>query len=60
MAKEILRREKFARYAPNDPFLQRIFGGACEEDGSNNAAPEDEPEGEETGDMDGIPEDGAP
>lgn len=60
VAKEIPRRERFSRYAPNDPLLQRIFGGPCEEGDSSDTVPDEEPEGEESGDVDGTPEDGAP
>lgn len=60
VAQEILRRERFARYSPHDPLLQRIFGGS---DGdSSDDAQEDEPDGEGDGDAcgDGVPEDGSP
>ena len=55
VAKEILRREKFARYAPNDPLLQRIFSGTCEEGDGSDTVPEDEPEGEEDGGLGSTP-----
>lgn len=62
VAQEILRRERFARYSPHDPLLQRIFGGDNADRCSNEDAQEDESDGE--GDVepsgDNAPEDGLP
>ena len=62
VAQEILRRERFARYSPHDPLLQRIFGGSNEDGGSNDDAQEDESDGEGDGGPSGddAPEDGSP
>lgn len=59
VAQEILRRERFARYSPHDPLLQRIFGGS-DGDSSDNA--QEKPDGEDDGDIcgDDVPEDGSP
>lgn len=45
VAQEILRRERFARYSPHDPLLQRIFGGSDRDDSGDIS--EDEPDAEE-------------
>ncbi len=42
VAEEILRRDRFARYSPHDPLLQRIFGKPSGDDGVD-APPEDDP-----------------
>jgi hypothetical protein len=59
VAQEILRRERFARYSPHDPLLQRIFGGS-DGDGSSDDIPESEPDEEEDDDTPGgdAPKDG--
>ena len=49
VAQEILRRERFAKYAPNDPLLKRIFGGVGKT-GSGDEPPEDTSNVEEPGD----------
>ena len=49
VAQEILRRERFAKYAPNDPLLKRIFGGV-DKTGSGDEPPEDTSDEEESGD----------
>lgn len=56
VAQEILRRERFARYSPHDPLLQRIFGG-LDEGGNNDDISKDEPDEDED---DGTPGDDAP
>lgn len=62
VAQEILRRERFARYSPHDPLLQRIFGGDNADRCSNEDAQEDESDGEGDGEPSGdnAPEDGLP
>lgn len=62
VAQEILRRERFARYSPHDPLLQRIFGGSNEDKCSSDDAQEDESDGEGDGEPCGgdTPEDGSP
>lgn len=62
VAQEILRRERFARYSPHDPLLQRIFGGGDEDECKSDDAQEDEPDGESDGEPcgDDTPEDGSP
>ena len=54
VAQEILRRERFARYSPHDPLLQRIFGGSNEDGVSSDDAQEDESD-EADGEGDGGP-----
>lgn len=39
VAQEILRRERFVRYSPQDPLLKRIFGG--DDDDKGGGSPED-------------------
>lgn len=62
VAQEILRRERFARYSPHDPILQRIFGGSNEDGCSSDDAQEDESDGERDSEPSGddAPEDGSP
>lgn len=62
VAQEILRRERFARYSPHDPILQRIFGGDNADGCSNEDTQEDESDGEGDGRPSGddAPEDGLP
>jgi len=62
VAQEILRRERFARYSPHDPLLQRIFGGGDADGCSSDDTQEDEPDGESDGVPcgDDAPEDGSP
>lgn len=62
VAQEILRRERFARYSPHDPLLQRIFGGSDENSGSNDDIQEDESNAEGNGEPcgDDALEDGSP
>lgn len=43
VAEEIVRRDRFARYSPHDPLLQRIFGKPNRDDGGS-ASPEDDPD----------------
>ena len=43
VAEEILRRDRFARYSPHDPLLQRIFGKPNRDDGGS-APQEDDPD----------------
>lgn len=59
VAQEILRRERFARYSPHAPLLQRIFGGGDGDD-SNDDIPTDTPDEKEDDDTHGedAPEDG--
>lgn len=62
VAQEILRRERFTRYSPHDPLLQRIFGGSDENSGSNDDIQEDESNAEGNGEPcgDDALEDGSP
>lgn len=62
VAQEILRRERFARYSPHDPLLQRIFGGSDENSGSNDDIQEGESNAEGNGEPcgDDALEDGSP
>ena len=61
VAQEILRRERFARYSPHDPLLQRIFGGGDEDECKSDDAQEDESDGKDGGEPcgDDTPEDGS-
>ena len=60
VAQEILRRERFAKYAPNNPLLKRIFQESSGEEDTGDGVPAKEPEGEETGDLEDTSEDGIP
>ena len=62
VAQEILRRERFVRYSPHEPLLQRIFGGSDENSGSNDDIQEDESNAEGNGEPcgDDALEDGSP
>ena len=56
VAQEILKRERFARYSPNDPLLKRIFGGddgdeaggSLEDEAGGTPSGEDADEGDES------------
>lgn len=54
VAQEILRRERFAKYSPHDPLLQRIFGGD-DVDGCSSDGVQEDDSGEAT---DGEADDG--
>ena len=62
VTQEILRRERFAKYSPHDPLLQRIFGGSNEDGVNNDDIQKDESDGEGDSEPSGddAPEDGSP
>ena len=51
VTQEILRRERFAKYSPHDPLLQRIFGGLDNSGDGSDEASEDDPQGEDDAEL---------